>query len=410
MTDLAQSGDADVFDEAGYLRLNPGLAEAAATGGVETGEAHYIAHGRAEGRAPNDVDPAFYLAAYPDIAKDLGRPAGAADAARHFIGVGRARGYLPHAAAPRPPDGGAVPSPFGGFWTDRANAADLVRARLELGRIGPKEAAFLDRFARDGIVPLDRPIEPDLTRDAGLAVEQAFTGMFPDLRFGRGGAGETAATWTPDLTSQAMAALDPHTISPPIRDLLLCQEVRDALASIFDAPPRLTASRAWLREAAAADRDVSWFAHSLPLQCAAVTFSLEDGEPDVAGTYYIAAWPGSHHWPDLPWAGAHPSWSEARRMGLPDLASELAGRESRVRRLIGERDPAAFAVARGTASIRHVNLIYTVQPPEPPLRQRTLTAWYCPSFVVPCHMEQPPARPREDMIPVVPAAFERPPE
>ena len=106
-------------------------------------------------------------------------------------------------------------------------------------------------------------------------------------------------------------------------------------------------------------------------------------------------------------------------MGQPSTADEVAGRESRVRRLIGERDPAAFAVARGTASIRHVNLIYTIQPPEPPMRQRTLTAWYCPSFVVPCHMEHAsarsrgehvPARPRDDMVPVVPAAFDRPPE
>ena len=97
-------------------------------------------------------------------------------------------------------------------------------------------------------------------------------------------------------------------------------------------------------------------------------------------------------------------------MGRSDLEGELAGRDGRVRRLIGARDPAAYAVARGTASIRHANLIYTVQPPEPARRQRTLTAWYCPSFVVPCHTEDAPGRPRDDMVPVVPAASDRPPE
>jgi hypothetical protein len=45
---------ADVFDEAGYLRLNPDVRRAVELGQIESGYAHYLWHGRAEGRALPD--------------------------------------------------------------------------------------------------------------------------------------------------------------------------------------------------------------------------------------------------------------------------------------------------------------------------------------------------------------------
>jgi GT2 family glycosyltransferase len=45
---------ADVFDEAGYLRLNPDVRRAVEMGQIESGYAHYFWHGRVEGRALPD--------------------------------------------------------------------------------------------------------------------------------------------------------------------------------------------------------------------------------------------------------------------------------------------------------------------------------------------------------------------
>ena len=45
---------AEVFDEAGYLRLNPDVRRAIEAGEIESGYAHYFWHGRAEGRALPD--------------------------------------------------------------------------------------------------------------------------------------------------------------------------------------------------------------------------------------------------------------------------------------------------------------------------------------------------------------------
>src|SRR5580765_1026885 len=100
LTDLPPFDDADLFDEAGYLRLYPGIAHAMMQGVVDTAWNHYHRHGRDEGRKPNDVDPDFYLAAYPEMERDLGHAPTEADAAPHFITLGRARGWLPNAQAP----------------------------------------------------------------------------------------------------------------------------------------------------------------------------------------------------------------------------------------------------------------------------------------------------------------------
>jgi hypothetical protein len=396
VTDLPPFDEADLFDEAGYLRLYPGVAQAMMLGVVDTAWNHYFHHGRREGREPNDVDPAFYLAAYPDIARDLGRTPADADAAPHFITLGRARGYLPNANAPRAGNAAAMASPFGGLWIDQANALDLIEARLDLGWLRRRDAAMLRRLTVDGIVELDRPSDSERLTDAALVVGQAFTGLFPNLVFDGPEPCAEPRLWTPELTELPVAARDPHMISRKIRDLLLDKTVTDFLTLLFEARPRLTASRAFLREAATPDRDVAWFGHTLPLRFAAITFTLEDGSPegspeDLAGGAALV-WPGSHRLADLPWAGEHVNLAEARRAGAVDPRAALAQREARIRDLMHGQEPRRMLSGSGSRMIRHANLIHAVVAPEPPLQRRTVTAWYCPYHVLPCYQETTTAR------------------
>jgi hypothetical protein len=387
LTDLPPIDDTDLFDEAGYLRLYPGIAEAMMRGEVDTAWNHFCHHGRDEGRRPNDVDPEFYLSSYADIERDLGRQPTQADAAPHYIALGRARGYRPNAAAPRVINGAAQPSPFGGLWIDHANALDLIQGRLDLGRIRPKDAEMLRAFAREGFVELNEAVDREQMHDAALFVDQAFTGMFPDLRFEVDAGGIEARPWQPELTEQHVAALDPHMMSRRVRDLLLDDAVTKFLSSLFDSRTRLVASRAFLREACTPERDVTWNAISLPLQFVAVTFGLEDGD-----TGADLAWPGSHRLRDLPWPGGHVTVSEARRAGTRGLERSLAEREERVRALVHGHDPCRFPTRFGTRMIRHANLIHAAEPPEAPSQRRSITAWYSPIFAIPGYMEATPAR------------------
>ncbi len=396
MTDLPPFDDADLFDEAGYLRLYPGVAQALMLGVVDTAWNHFFYYGRSEGRQSNDVDPAFYLAAYPEIERDLGRGPTEADAAPHFIMLGRARGYLPNASAPRPTNGAAMASPFGGLWTDHANALDLIQARLDLGWLRRREAATLRTFVLDGIVELDRPNDSERVNEAALVVSQAFTGMFPVLVFDGPEPSAERLPWRPELTELPVGARDPHMISRKIRDLVLDKSVTDFLTLLFEARPRLTASRAFLREATSPDRDVAWFGHTLPLRFAAVTFTLEDGSPegspeDLVGGAALA-WPGSHRLPDLVWGSEHVNLDEARRAGAIDLEAALARRETSIRDLLHGQEPRRLHSWAGSRMIRNANLIHAVEAPEPPLQRRTVTAWYCPSHVAPCYMETTGAR------------------
>ena len=387
MTALPPFDDADLFDEAGYLRLYPGIAEAMMQGVVDTAWNHYVQHGQPEGRLPNDVDPAFYLAAYPAVEQDLGRAPTAGDAAPHYITLGRARGYLPNASAPRLENGAALHSPFGGFWTDQANALDLIQGRLDLGWIRQREAAMLRTFALDGIVEFDRVADRDPVTEAALAVAQAFTGMSPDALFAPATATAETQPWRPELTEQSIAALDLHMLSRAIRHLLLDKVLTDFLAMLFGAPPHLIESHAFLRETAPPDRDAATHACSLPLQFVAVTFVLEDSQEGPALT-----WPGSHRLPDLLWAGQHVSLAEARRANAADLPRAIARREAHVRGLLHGQEPRRLDAVAGRRIIRHGNLIHAVAAPRPPLQRRTLTAWYCPSYVVPCYLETTRAR------------------
>jgi hypothetical protein len=86
------------FNEAGYLRSNPDVAEAARTGSIESPILHYVGFGYFEGRlgATPAVDQAWYLRAYPDVAEAM-KANRIASAQEHFESVGAGEGRSPNA-------------------------------------------------------------------------------------------------------------------------------------------------------------------------------------------------------------------------------------------------------------------------------------------------------------------------
>jgi hypothetical protein len=386
VTDLPPADAIDLFDEAGYLRLYPGIAEAIMRGDAISARDHYLEFGRAEGRQPNDVDPTFYLAAYPTIQNDLGRLPEPADAARHFVTLGRARGYRPNAAAPRPANGAAHFSPFGGGWLDHGDALDMISARGRLGRLRPWEAEILGRFATDGHAWFDRPMDNDKMTAAAQAIEQAFGGRWPAARFISDEASGDVRSWDPGLVAHPAMVLDPHMLSEAVRAIVLDPRLMAFLALMFDAPACLTFSRAGLRQTWSPDRDVAWFSHSQPLRFLAVTFCLEEAATDL-----ISVWPGSHRLPDLPWRDGCPVLDDARRMGPVDLERRAAD----VARLIRDRTSMALEMKFGDRLIRHANLVHMMRAPAPARRHRFLTAWYCPDHVIPGYQEAGEVRSHE---------------
>jgi hypothetical protein len=86
------------FNEVGYLRSNPDVAEALREGSLENAFLHYVSFGYFEGRlgATPEVNEAWYLRAYADVA-DAVRAKQIISAKEHFELVGAGEGRSPNA-------------------------------------------------------------------------------------------------------------------------------------------------------------------------------------------------------------------------------------------------------------------------------------------------------------------------
>ncbi len=84
----------DALDEVFYLRTNADVAEIARVLGPESARTHYANHGLAERRRPVRLDAAWYVRQYPWAAFEIAQ-GDYADAADHYLAIGRLRGYRP---------------------------------------------------------------------------------------------------------------------------------------------------------------------------------------------------------------------------------------------------------------------------------------------------------------------------
>jgi hypothetical protein len=86
------------FNEPGYLRDNPDIAQAIRSATLEDPRLHYVAFGFFEGRsgATPEVDEAWYLRTYADVAQGV-RSGRIRSATEHFRVAGASEGRSPNA-------------------------------------------------------------------------------------------------------------------------------------------------------------------------------------------------------------------------------------------------------------------------------------------------------------------------
>jgi hypothetical protein len=90
--------DSSDFNQAGYLRDNPDIAEAVRDGDVADPRAHYVGFGYFEGRTggtPN-VDERWYLTTYSDVAQGV-KTGKVRSANEHYNVIGGSEGRSPSA-------------------------------------------------------------------------------------------------------------------------------------------------------------------------------------------------------------------------------------------------------------------------------------------------------------------------
>ena len=377
--------DADLFDEAGYLRLHPGICTAVANGQFQTGRVHFDRHGRMEGRRPNDVDPHFYVQTYPQVTEVFG-PLLAGGCAAHYVAFGRGRGYLPRAGVARAPA-------QDGLWTDAADALDRIDALEASGALTDRQAAMLRGWWVDGALVLDRPAPQDRVDPAALDIERMFAGACPDVGFHCPAFGSEPVTWQPAMAPQPAAALDPHFVSAPVRDLICRDPVREFARLLLGGNTLLARSRGFIRSPASGPRRASMlFDCTVSKRFVTAWVGLEDGVT-------LTIWKGSHRFGPirLPPSPAAPtglpikpaSWNASdwtEREGVREPLDEAIGRAVS----LSGRSADTVRLDRGSVVLLHPDLLHVCSPVASPGTGRAISAELCPEMLMPLYGEQVP--------------------
>ena len=94
---LQTLAEAVPFSAEFYLRNNPDVAEAHASGQIEDLRAHFVEQGYFEGRSAMGpaVEEGYYTSAYPDVAEAVKR-GDVASGGEHYVRSGAAEGRIPN--------------------------------------------------------------------------------------------------------------------------------------------------------------------------------------------------------------------------------------------------------------------------------------------------------------------------
>ena len=382
------------FDEDWYLARYPDVAAAVASGTLPSGLAHYVTLGKNEGRHPHPAasphfDARWYAGSYPLAVAEAGSSEPAA-LEQHYARFGRFRGYLPHARASRPKDAAAMPTRFGGLWTDHANAHDVVRGKRALGWITGEEAQQLDSFIEQGFVVLPAISSTEILDRAQEALEAAYAGRCPDMLFACPAISSDVMGWDPRLRDQPAKALDPHWMSQEVRNLGFHPAVARMLHLLFERPALASQSLGFYRGSAQPmHQDSAYVAYSLPQQFAAAWIALEDVKPGGGELMYF---PGSHRrLPEFLYDGKYKSVVEA---GRSLVAKQVIGRddgrhveliESEAARLGLPRQ--RFMAKRGEILLWHADLAHGGSTISRNDSRKSLVFHFCPREVAPLFME-----------------------
>jgi phytanoyl-CoA hydroxylase len=426
------AGESDEdFDEAWYLAKYPDVAVAVARGDWKSGYAHWIRVGQSAGRigsAPREIariqesssprpatssrpatsrqtdaseaaiapvapqleifDSDYYGQCYPLAADEIARGM-AVDLDDHYRKLGRSRGYLPNSHAPRPENPADWRSRFGGFWTDQANALDLVAAKLDLGVISENQALLLCRLIEDGYVVLKGAIPSEILDRAEAEFDRAYAGEVAEVQFNVTGIGRKI-TWQPEVLTQPAKALDLHWLSSAIRDLIFADEILKFLHLVLERRAFATQTLSfWRGSAQGAHQDSAYVNYSHPMQFLATWIALEDVSENCGELFYYI---GSQRIPEYLYLERYKGIEEAARMNagakfegnpearIPPAAATLGLRHER------------FLAKRGDVLIWSADLAHGGSPISHDTTRKSVVTHYCTAEAVPSYFENRPGK------------------
>lgn len=342
-------------------------------------------------------DEPFYLQAYQFAADEI-RIGLATSAFDHYLRYGQARGYLPYRDAPRPDDAAGHGQRFGALWTDAPDALDRVQGRLDTGMITHIEADWLRSWIANGYVVLPRAMPDILIARATKALDDAYSGKFPDLLFECHKVSPSGPIkWQPEINPHASKAIDIHVYAIAIRDLILAAPISRFLGILFEALPLASQTLGFLRGSSQpAHQDSAYVSYSIPRRFAATWVALEDVTANAGELFY---YPGSQHFDDYLYQGRYKSVSEAQRLGGltgEEAHQQIAGHErslpEKAKQLGLVKEP--FMAKRGDVLVWHPDLAHGGMPISTDATRKSIVTHYCPRSNTPLFAEHFHQKPR----------------
>jgi phytanoyl-CoA hydroxylase len=381
------------FDEAWYLQAYPDIAKAVQDGAIPSALTHYIRFGREEGRLPIAFDPNWYSRVYPVAAQEVGSTDAHA-LHQHYLSVGLFRGYRPHPSADRLKNAAKISSSFGGLWIDHANAHDVIAGKYAVGQIDRQDASLLKSYVKDGYVRLSGAIPPVLVDRAEEALDNAYSGRIDNLLFECHAISQVHCPWVAGVRENPAKALDIHWWSEDIRNIIFCDSIARFLHLIFERPALVSQSLGFYRGSGQPlHQDSAYVPYSLPLQFTASWIALED---IAAGSGELEYLVGSHKvLPEYTYPGGFKSASESARFGTEKTAitEAVVAHEKQIatngQRRALKRE--TFIAKRGDVLFWHADLAHGGSPISLKRSRKSVVTHYCPREVAPLYFENVPA-------------------
>jgi phytanoyl-CoA hydroxylase len=190
-------------------------------------------------------------------------------------------------------------SPFGGFWTDRANALDTAQQMLADGRITYDEHVTLSHFILEGYAVIRKAVSDELISGVHGALDKVFSGETP----------RNMSYWGPDghhnepareenMMQGEAKLLDLHWVSEAAQNAIFAPKVRRFLELVFGEPGLAFQSLYFKRGSEQGIHQDTAFVPvaDAPLNFVASWIALEDVQQGTGELLYV---PRSHRLPDL---------------------------------------------------------------------------------------------------------------
>jgi|688.fasta_scaffold39630_8 ectoine hydroxylase-related dioxygenase (phytanoyl-CoA dioxygenase family) len=274
---------------------------------------------------------------------------------------------------------GSFRSDFGGLWTDRSDADEVLASLIKQGM----SADLADRvkfWMKHGYVILERAVDVALCEKLRLELHDVY--KFGNENFliqDPTAAPGTGSPVVPNIEADRMRIVDMYGRSNNALNVLLAPQIKEFLSTVFSADPLLFQGLTFEKGSGQGlHQDTAYVVLNKPMELAAAWIALEDISPESGELMYLD---GSHKMPDWKFGGnskhydpdqhdalEHDEWSK----NLIRKGEEL-GFEKKI-----------FRPNQGDVLIWSADLVHGGSPVgDKNLTRRSIVGHYCPVDVNP---------------------------